>query len=159
MDLQDLLIDILPRETFEVRLMNMLVDKNVNFKDLKNFIKNHNLDCDLVGLNAEQENKKLTEKPGLLMLGGPTKLGGRLASKQTVGTFEEVKKIIGRNNIGDCLYIELAVFEKYELLITEDKDLLTKRSELKEQFPTLTILSLSEFKHGFLVDGSFIKFS
>lgn len=126
--------------------MKLLIDKNVNFKELRKFIQENNICCELFGLNAEQQNRKIEEKPGLLILGGPTKLPARLASKGTIDNFEKIKRIIGGNNLGDCLHLESVTFENYDFLITEDNDILSKKKEIKEQFPNLELSNLFDFK-------------
>ena len=126
--------------------MKILIDKDVDHKELKRFIRDNNLESDIFGLNAEQYNSKVEQKPGLLVLGGPTKLAGRLASEEALDNFEKIKKIIGKDNLGDCLHLESAVFENYNYLITNDKDILSKRQQLKELFPNLKIENPSGFK-------------
>jgi len=127
--------------------MKILIDKDVDHKELKRFVREKNLECEIFGLNAEQYNSKVEQKPGLLILGGPTKLAGRLASKETLNNFEEIKMTIGKNNLGDCLHVESCVFENYNYLITNDNDILSKRQQLKELFPNLKIKNLLEFKN------------
>ena len=126
--------------------MKLLIDKNINHKELKKFIADNNLQCEVFGLNAEQHNKKVEQKPGLLILGGPTKLPGRFASRDTSDNFEEIKKIVGKDNLGDCLHFESAMFEGYDYLITDDNDLISKSQQLKDICPKLELKRLSEFK-------------
>ncbi len=127
--------------------MKILIDKNVNSKELKKLCEDHNFNCEILSIeNLEQQNKKVHQTKGLLILGGPSKLNGRLGDKESEDKLEFLKQIIGKENMGDILHLEASLFEEVDYFITEDNDILSKRQEIQKKFPNLKILKLEEFK-------------
>ncbi|MCD6549710.1 hypothetical protein J7K41_03320 [Candidatus Micrarchaeota archaeon] len=128
-------------------MKKVLIDKNVNTKRLsKELQKLSTEEYKLYTVsNLENKNKKLDKTVGLLILDGPTRLPGRLAEKDTDQIMKNLKAIIGRENMGDILHVETAIKEKMNYFITNDKDILNKRTKIKEYYPELSILSEEEF--------------
>ena len=127
-------------------IMKILVDKNVDLRKLEEFIKNKNLVCDLMTLRAENKVRRIKKKAtGLIVLGGPTSLDNQLGGEDEISLFNRVKEIIGKQNLGDCLHVESAIFNNADYLITEDKDFLSKVSELSTISNKPKILNLSGF--------------
>ncbi len=76
---------------------------------------------------------------------GYTALGSmKLGSDEQARNFEELKRIIGQNNINDCIHLEAHIREGYDFFVTEDRDILDKKSELEQQFPNLNIRTTNE---------------
>ena len=68
----------------------------------------------------------------------------RWGSSEQSKVFEKLKRIIGKNNIQDCIHLEAHIRDKYDYFVTEDKDILSKRSELKNEFLDLKIKTVKE---------------
>lgn len=128
--------------------MKILLDKNVNLKKFKVFNRENSIKCELWTLRGETEVKTISNKSTSLMILGKTPLGNRLYTND--GFFEEVKKIIGNNNLGDVLHVESAIFNECDYLITEDKDILAKREELLKVSKNPQIMNFEEFKREFI---------
>lgn len=94
-------------------MKKVLIDKNVNTKRLsKELQKLSTEEYKLYTVsNLENKNKKLDKTVGLLILGGPTRLPGRLAEKDTDQIMKNLKAIIGRENMGDILHVETTIKE------------------------------------------------
>lgn len=98
----------------------------------------------IIGIKIENNKDKFD---AILPTGvmGYTVLGSmKLGSDEQAKNFEELKRIIGRNNINDCIHLEAHIREGYDYFVTEDKDILDKKSELEQQFPNLKIRTTDE---------------
>ena len=126
-------------------MINILIDKNIDYKRLKELLKNSKIDSNIFGVNIETPNKNIVERPALAVL-GITKLPMRLASKDSVDVFEKIKEIIGDENLGDSIITEEAVFHNYYYFLTEDSDILNKRDIVMRSYPKIKILKLVEFE-------------
>ncbi|MGA2911451.1 MAG: hypothetical protein ABSE17_02310 [Candidatus Levyibacteriota bacterium] len=76
---------------------------------------------------------------------GRTVLGQmRFGSDQQTKVFNKLKKIIGINNINDCIHLEAHIRDRRDYFVTEDHDILDARTQLKEDFPELEIRTVNE---------------
>jgi len=117
----------------------VLLDKNVNLDNAKKLfieaVEFFNIE------NLENKNKNLNQTKGLLILGGPTTLNGRLAGENTDTLLESLKQIIGEDNMGGILHVEMAIQGNFDYLVTNDKDILRKIKQINEKYPCLKIVS------------------
>ena len=124
-------------------VLKILVDKYVNLKELMDFLINEKINCQLYTLTIENKVKKIRNKALPVLVWGSGEWGnGRWNDGIAL---EEIKKIIGKENLADALHLESALFYKIDYLITEDKDILHKKTELEEAIKELKIMNIKEF--------------
>ena len=93
----------------------------------------------IIGIKIENNADKFDAILPTAVL-GHTALGSmKLGSDKQAKDFEELKKIIGSANIKDCIHLEAHIREGYDYFVTEDRDILDKKSALEQQFPGLEI--------------------
>jgi hypothetical protein len=68
----------------------------------------------------------------------------RVGSSEQAETFNKLKKIIGKNNIEDCLHLEAHIRDEHDYFVTEDHDILDRIDKLYREFPKLKIRTVNE---------------
>lgn len=116
-----------------------------------------------VDVNTNDQKLKILEKKGILKIYRiriennrnkpdailPTSIIGhivlgsmRFGSARQTRVFERLKKIIGVNNIKDCIHLEAHIRDGRDYFVTEDHDVLDKIILLKEEFPQLKVITV-----------------
>src|SRR3989304_10096002 len=67
-----------------------------------------------------------------------------LGSEEESQNFEIIKQVIGKHNIKDAMHLSDHIRDKRDFFVTEDTDILSKRSELYKKFPALKIQTTDE---------------
>lgn len=124
--------------------LKVLIDKNVNYKLIQERVSSLKEEIEINGVNIEGKNSKLQEVPALAIL-GKAKFPMRLGGKDSVETFEGIKKIVEEKNLGDAMHLEVAIHDKYDFFVTNDKHVTKKRTKLKGVAPNLTIFTETQF--------------
>lgn len=65
-------------------------------------------------------------------------------SEESSITFEKIKTLVGKNNIKDAMHLSNHIRDKRDYFVTEDKDILKARQQLKQYFPGLKIRTSNE---------------
>lgn len=116
-----------------MEILSVTRDSGANVKFLlglqnDGFIKIHD-----VMLENGRENKKVKDKVLPVGVYNHGKWGEFVwGGKDT--TYDDVRQIIGRDNIKDAMHLEAHIRNKHDYFVTEDRDFLDKREELETKF-------------------------
>lgn len=111
-------------------------------KKLKTLEKQGYIEIYDVKLENGRENKKVKEKILPVLVLGHTRLDECiLAGEDTI--YEDVRKIIGRENIKDAMHLEAHIRNGHDYFVTEDTDFLKVRDVLQKRF-TIKIVTPDE---------------
>lgn len=122
-------------------------DISADFRKLKVF-RNKGL-IKIIGIKIENNKDKFDAVLPRGVMGYTVLDSMELGSDEQAKNFEELKKIIGESNINDCIHLEAHIREGYDYFVTEDRDILDKKSELEQQFPNLKIRTTNELVREF----------
>ena len=127
--------------------INALIDKNVDWRKIKWFKEKYKLSNIIISfyrLNIENESTKIKDVSALALFDHPKGFDTNRFCSETE-KFTKTTAIVGKNNIKDCLHIESCNFYKFQYLITNDNDILSKLSPLESLYPNIKILNLGKF--------------
>jgi predicted nucleic acid-binding protein len=108
-------------------------DSGANVKKLKTLEQQGYIEIYDVKLENGRENKKVKEKILPVLVLDHARLGECvLGGEDTV--YDDIRKIIGKNNIEDAMHLEAHIRNKHDYFVTEDTDFLKVKNELQEKF-------------------------
>lgn len=119
-------------------------DSGADVKLLKALEKEGFVEIHDVMIENGRENKKVKNKILPVGVYGQTKWGECVYSDPDC-TYNDIRKIIGEENINDAIQLEAHVRNRYDYFVTEDHDFLDKRQELEKTF-SIKILSPIELE-------------
>lgn len=109
-------------------------DSGANVKLLKKLEKDGLIKIHDVMMENGRVNKKVKEK--ILPTGvWNHSVWGEFVWGSDDSAYDDILKIIGKNHIEDVMHLEAHIRSKQDYFVTEDRDFLDKREELKAAFP------------------------
>jgi len=122
---------------------SVTVDKNVDLQKLMKLERKGIIR--IYQVEVESTTKKIKDVDFPVAVLDYTRLNGSLVgSKIDERKFELIKRIIGGNNVGDTIHLYTHIRKKRYYFITEDKDILDKKSILEKKFKGLKIKTANE---------------
>jgi hypothetical protein len=121
-------------------MINVYLDSNVDVKLIKKTIKNIFEDVEIKFLQWPVDKRNKNIKNFGLPAGEITWSDDNLtweasnftwADYSPTEKYECVKQIVGKNNRRDCIHFDIAIKNKCQFFLTEDKDFLQKRDHLE----------------------------
>ncbi len=115
------------------KVFSITRDSGANVKILKSLERKRYIKVFDVMLENGRENKKVKEKVLPVGVWGHS-LWGESVWAGTDNKYDEIREIIGKNNIEDAMHLEVHLRSNHDYFVTEDKDFLTKREILEQRF-------------------------
>ncbi|MFZ1661119.1 MAG: hypothetical protein WAT77_04105 [Paracoccaceae bacterium] len=120
------------------------VDKNADLKALKKVEVSGLVELFAVAIEGFEDTGKLRNKePPVAVWDSPLAGWDNSVWGSDDSRYEEIEKIVGRQNHGDCLHLERHIEIGRDVFVTDDNDFLSCRDQLAEAFG-VTILTVVE---------------
>ncbi len=117
-----------------MKVFTVTRDSGANVKILKNLEKDSFIFIHDVMLENGRENKKVKNKVFPVAVLNHSRWNEAIISKNNDSTYDDIRKIIGNNNIKDAMHLEAHIRNSHDYFVTEDRDFLDKRQELEKKF-------------------------
>ena len=124
--------------------LTVSVDRNADLKALKKLEASGLVELFAVAIEGFEDTRKLKNKePPVAVWDSPLTTWDNSAWASEDSSYEEIEKIVGRQNHGDCLHLERHIESGRDVFVTDDNDFLSCRDRLAEAFG-VTILTVTE---------------
>lgn len=123
------------------KIATVTADISANLKKLKVLEKKRKIK--IFQVKIENDTKKIKNKSFPVAVCNYTKINECVLGDDS-SDFEDLKRIIGKDKIKDCIHLENHIRNKRDFFVTEDSDFLSKKIALKNKFPKLKIVTPDE---------------
>lgn len=126
--------------------LTVSVDKNADLKALRKLEADGLVELFAVSIEGFEDTSKVRNKElPIAVWGSPFARWGSSCWASNDSPYQDIERIVGKQNHGDCLHLERHIIGRRDVFVTDDNDFLRCRGELNVAFG-VTIMTVAELE-------------